>query len=122
MICVLASAHFNYWRGYIRSFSDIVAPLVALTRKHVLWRWRDEVEGHALRTLKQALLDSPVLISPNPDKPFFVVTDASNYAVGASLEQEEGGEGSRPRPVAFFSASACCILGGVCGLRGQDSV
>jgi hypothetical protein len=23
---------FNYWRGYIKQFSDIVAPLVALTR------------------------------------------------------------------------------------------
>lgn len=51
---------FNYWRGYIRKFSDIVAPLVALTRKGVVWRWRDDVEGHALRTLKQALLNSPV--------------------------------------------------------------
>jgi hypothetical protein len=96
---------FNYLRSYIRRFSDIVSPLVALTRKGVVWRWRDDVEGHALRTLKQALLDSPVLIAPNPDKPYFVITDASDFAVGASLEQEEGGEGSRRRPVAFFSHS-----------------
>jgi hypothetical protein len=82
---------FNYWRGYIRGFSDIVSPLVALTRKDIVWRWRDAVEGHALRTLKQALLDSPVLIAPNPEKPYYVVTDASDCAVGASLEQEEGG-------------------------------
>ena len=51
------------------------------------------------------MLDSPVLLSPNPDKPYLVVTDASDFAVGASLEQEEGGEGSRRRPVAFFSHS-----------------
>ena len=96
---------FNYWRGYIRKFSDIVAPLVAVTRKNVLWIWRDDVEGEAVRTLKQALLDSPVLIPPNSDKPYHAVTAASDYAVGASLEQEEGGEGSRCRPVAFFSHS-----------------
>ena len=52
-------------------------------RKHVLWRWRDEVEDHALRKLKQVLLDSPVLISFNLDKPFFVVSFASDYAVEA---------------------------------------
>jgi hypothetical protein len=96
---------FNYWRGYIKQFSEIVAPLVALIRKTVAWRWRDNVEGAALRRLKQSLLDSPVLVAPNPAKPFFVITDASDFAVGASLEQEEGGEGSCRRPVAFFSHS-----------------
>jgi hypothetical protein len=93
----------NYWRGYIRKFSEIVSPLVALTRKNVVWR--DHVEGHALRALKQALLHSPVLVTPNSDKPFFAVTDASDFAVGASLEQEADGEGNRRRPVALFSQS-----------------
>jgi hypothetical protein len=41
----------------------------------------------------------------NVDKPFFVVTDTSNIAIGASLQQEEDGKRRRGRPVAFFSHS-----------------
>jgi hypothetical protein len=93
---------FNFWRQYIRRYADIVAPLTALTKKGVRWEWRTNVEGAALCALKTAVLDSPLLVSPDPAKPFFVITDASDYAVGASLEQECGGEGKR-RPVAFFS-------------------
>jgi hypothetical protein len=51
----------------------------------------------------QALLTSPVLLRPDQDKPFVVVTDASDFAVGASLEQSDD-HGQR-RPVAFFSHS-----------------
>jgi hypothetical protein len=57
------------------------------------------MEGHALQQLKVALLEAPVIIPPNPDKPFFLVTDASDCAIGASVEQEEG-EGNRHRAVA----------------------
>lgn len=96
---------FNYWRCYIRQFSHIVAPLVALTRKGIAWRWRPDVEGAALKELKLAVLQSPVLVAADPSKRFFVVTDASDFAVGASLEQEAGGEGSARRPISFFSHS-----------------
>jgi hypothetical protein len=74
---------------------------VALTRKGVPWLWRSDIEGAALRTLKQAVLSSPMLAAPDPSKPFHVVTDASDYAVGASLEQVHGGGGG---------ASACGLL------------
>jgi hypothetical protein len=44
-----------------------------------------------------------VLLRPEQDKPFVVVTDASDFAVGASLEQLDS-HGQR-RPVVFFSHS-----------------
>jgi hypothetical protein len=44
-----------------------------------------------------------VLLRPDQGKPFFFVTDASDFALGASLEQED--EQGRRRPVAFFSHS-----------------
>jgi hypothetical protein len=93
---------FNFWRQYIRRYADIVTPLTALTKKGVRWQWRTDVEGAALEQLKAAVLDSPLLVSPDPAKPFLVITDASDYAVGASLEQVSGVGGER-RPVAFFS-------------------
>jgi hypothetical protein len=93
---------FNFWRQYIRGYANIVTPLTALTKKNVRWQWRTDVEGAALKSLKSAVLDSPLLVSPDPATPFIVITDASDYAVGASLEQVHGEKGER-RPVAFFS-------------------
>ena len=55
---------FNFWRQYIHRFSYLAEPLMALTRKGVRWRWRAEVEGAALQTLKAAVIASPVLASP----------------------------------------------------------
>jgi hypothetical protein len=43
---------FNFWRQYIRGYANIVTPLTALTKKGVRWRWRTDVEGAALKSLK----------------------------------------------------------------------
>jgi hypothetical protein len=63
---------FKFWRQYIHRYSHIVAPLTALTRKGVRWEWRENVEGAALRQLKAAVLSSPLLVSPDPAKPFLL--------------------------------------------------
>ena len=91
---------YGFWRDYIAQYADIVAPLIDLLKKDIPWKWRDTVEGAALQKLKVAIVAAPVLARPDPDSPFFVVTDASGYAVGASLEQDTA---SGRRPVAFFS-------------------
>ena len=91
---------FGFWRQYIPKYADIVAPLTPLTGKHVPWRWGDEQRA-ALARLKAALLAASVLMHPDHDRQFHVVTDASDFAVGASLEQDDAG-GQR-HPVAFFS-------------------
>jgi hypothetical protein len=93
---------FGFWRAYIRHYADITAPLNNLTCKGVVWRWSTP-EQEALDRLKASVVSSPVLAHYDVDKPFFVVTDASNIAVGASLEQNDCD--SNRRPVAFFSHS-----------------
>ncbi|GFW31161.1 retrovirus-related Pol polyprotein from transposon opus [Trichonephila clavipes] len=50
--------------------------------------------------LKEALTSSPILIYPQPDKPFILDTDASNESVGAVLSQEIDGQ---ERVVAYWS-------------------
>ncbi|GFX31022.1 retrovirus-related Pol polyprotein from transposon 17.6 [Trichonephila clavipes] len=47
-----------------------------------------------------ALTSSPILIYPQPDKPFILDTDASNESVGAVLSQEIDGQ---ERVVAYWS-------------------
>ncbi|GBG58892.1 hypothetical protein CBR_g24244 [Chara braunii] len=60
---------------------------------------RDKCEA-AFRHLKHALTYYEVLKLPDPDKPFIVITDASQYGIGAVLAQQEG---PKLRPVEYMS-------------------
>jgi hypothetical protein len=46
------------------------------------------------------MTSTPVLCIPNPELPFTVTTDASDFAMGAVLQQDQG---QGPQPVAFTS-------------------
>jgi len=53
--------------------------------------------------LQHALTSAPVLILPDYNKPFTLITDASDYATGSILEQDD--VLGRSHPVAFYSKS-----------------
>ena len=57
-------------------------------------------EQEAFETLKNSLSAELELFQINVDKPFVMRTDASDWAIGAVLEQEVEG---RLVPVAFYS-------------------
>ena len=84
----------NYFRKFVPGYSTLAAPLTRLTGK-VPWTW-GEAEEHAFQSLKETLSNAPVLALPDSSKPFKVISDASDYGVGAVLLQEG-------RPVAYFS-------------------
>ncbi|GJZ22561.1 reverse transcriptase domain-containing protein, partial [Tanacetum coccineum] len=42
----------------------------------------------AFETLKQKLIEAPILVAPDWDLPFEITCDASNFAVGAVLGQQ----------------------------------
>ena len=65
--------------------------------KVVLWL-EDEVKG--FEAMKEALANSLALYHLKPDTHFVLETDASKYAIGAVLKQEQNNE---LVPVAFFS-------------------
>jgi hypothetical protein len=92
---------FGFWRTYIRNYAAITQPLTELTKKGVVWRW-GEREKESLLNLKRATTDAPVLMAPNHEKPFYIVTDASDYAVGCSLEQVDEVTETR-RPITCLS-------------------
>ncbi|GFX37108.1 retrovirus-related Pol polyprotein from transposon 412 [Trichonephila clavipes] len=66
------------------------------------FQWTKECEDSFLQ-LKEALTSSPILIYPQPDKPFILDTDASNESVGTVLSQEIDGQ---ERVVAYWSQVA----------------
>ncbi|GFW48024.1 hypothetical protein TNCV_2402111 [Trichonephila clavipes] len=75
------------------------APLHKLTESKQKFQWTKECEDSFLQ-LNEALTSSPILIYPQPDKPFILDTDASNESVGAVLSQEIDGH---ERVVAYWS-------------------
>ena len=79
----------SYYRRYIQKFSDIAAPLNALTQKYVLFVWTQECT-EAFTRLKEHLVRAPILAYPtfHPNsKEFVLQTDASAVGLGAVLEQ-----------------------------------
>ncbi|GFX93612.1 retrovirus-related Pol polyprotein from transposon 412 [Trichonephila clavipes] len=89
----------TYYRKFVKGFSNIARPLHKLTESKQKFQWTKECEDSFLQ-LKETLTSSPILIYPQPDKPFILDTDASNESVGAVLSQEIDGQ---ERVVAYWS-------------------
>ena len=89
----------SYYRKFIRGFSEIARPLTDLTRAAKEFNWKEPQQSAFIR-LKMALATAPILLLPDFELPFVITTDASEAAVGAILEQNQG---RGLQPVAFAS-------------------
>ena len=92
----------TFYRRFVKDFSAIGVPLFDLTRDKVPWRWAER-EQAAFDALKKALQTAPVLATPHEGMPFIVTTDASDFATGAVLSQEQPDTPGVHRPVAYMS-------------------
>ncbi|GBG77921.1 hypothetical protein CBR_g25852 [Chara braunii] len=90
----------NYHKKFVRNFSTIAAPLRRLLKKEAIWQWDKDCVS-ALKRLKRALIEYPVLKVADPSLPFVVTTDASQYGIGTVLQQDDD---NGYRPVEFMSA------------------
>ncbi|CAI7914436.1 unnamed protein product [Closterium sp. NIES-54] len=79
--------------------AGITGPLTDLLHKDRNFVWGEEAEA-AFQELKYFLVSPPVLRIVDPSKPFEVVTDASNFAIGAVLLQDFG---NGLQPIAYGS-------------------
>lgn len=86
----------NYFRRFLLGFSTLTAPLTALTHNDAPWLWTPAC-ATAFEKVKDMLCNAPLLVLPDPSKPFTVVSDASLVGTGAVLLQEG-------RPVAYTSS------------------
>ncbi|GBG73221.1 hypothetical protein CBR_g12938 [Chara braunii] len=89
----------GYYHNFVKNYSIVVAPLTDLTRLDTPWEGTNRCEA-AFRHLKHALTHHKVLKLPDPDKPFKVTTDASQYGIGAVLAQQKG---PKFRPMEYTS-------------------
>src|ERR1700747_1348934 len=78
----------QYHRRFIPHFSHIAQPIFATLKKGKAFVWTKEAE-QALDALIKAIEADPHMTHPNPEKPFKIEIDASNYATGAVLIQRD---------------------------------
>ena len=91
----------QFFRRFVKGFSQIAAPLTDLTRKGSGIHHCNADCDSAFARLKKALTTAPVLIAPDWEKPFCCHTDASQTAVGGTLTQSD--KSGNERVVAYFS-------------------
>ncbi|GBG68999.1 hypothetical protein CBR_g3698 [Chara braunii] len=89
----------GYYRNFVKNYSTVASPLTDLTRLDTPWDWSDECEADFKRW-KHALMNHEVLMVPDPQKPFIVTTDASQYGIGVVLAQQDR---KKLRPIEYMS-------------------
>jgi hypothetical protein len=78
----------NYHRAFVPGFSHIVKPLTKLLKKNTRFLWTERCTK-ALDRIIDILTTAPILTHPDPNKPFELEVDASDYAMGAILFQRD---------------------------------
>ncbi|GJX39348.1 reverse transcriptase domain-containing protein [Tanacetum coccineum] len=91
--------HTGFYRRFIKDFPKISRPMTKLLEKDVVFYFNKECI-EAFELLKEKVTNAPIMISPDWLQLFELMCDASDFAVGAVLGQQEG---KNFRPVHFAS-------------------
>lgn len=86
----------GFYRKFIKDYAKIAYPMTKFLKKNQKVNVNDPDYIVAFEKLKELVTNSPILRYPNFDKRFKIVTDASNFAIGAVLTQDG-------HPVAYAS-------------------
>nr|GEY40720.1 reverse transcriptase domain-containing protein [Tanacetum cinerariifolium] len=84
-ICSFLS-HASFYHRFIQDFSKIAQQMTRLLEKDTSFIFSKECI-EAFQSLKKKLTEAPILFAPDWDLPFKLVCDASDFAIGAVLEQ-----------------------------------
>ena len=64
----------------------MIVHLSRLLEKNEKWAWSDDCQ-RSFEGIKQSLIRLPVLAIADQDRPFHVVCDASDFAIGCAIVQ-----------------------------------
>ena len=74
----------NFYSKFSSKHAEETVPLLHLIKKGLQWKW-DENTQCCFDKIKKLFSDATTLYFPDPKKPYYLETDASNYALGAIL-------------------------------------
>jgi len=88
--CVLGTASLDFLGYHVdqHGWAQILQPLHDLLKTAPKGNTTDSALT-AFKDIKEALASASFLVHPQPDAPTCILTDASNAAVGAILQQQE---------------------------------
>lgn len=78
----------GYYRKFIKDFAKIAKPMTNCLKKDKRIDINNSEYKEAFNKLKLLITTDPILAYPDYSKKFVLTTDASNYAIGAVLSQE----------------------------------
>ena len=90
----------NFYRRFVKAFSNVVAAMIALTKKGIPFIWSEECQ-RSFDELKSRFVTAPVLQHFDPEKDIDIECDASDWMVGGVMSQKD--DDGVLHPVAFFS-------------------
>eukprot|EP00833_Pecoramyces_ruminatium_P016401 jgi/Orpsp1_1/1190433/evm.model.d7180000078941.1 len=93
----------GYYRNFISQYAQVSFPLCNLLKKGVTYKWT-ELHQQSFQTLKEKLINAPILKFPQFNKPFIIRTDASYEGIGGVLLQEDD-DTNKEHPIHFISRS-----------------
>jgi hypothetical protein len=108
----------NYYRRFVKGFSQISAPLRALLKADAKFEWTPQCQ-EAFEKLKGMLINAPILKLPDFNRPFVLTTDASTSGIAYILGQRDdqgrehavayGGRGLRPNETKWAITELECL-------------
>ena len=90
----------NFYRRFIRSFSDVVRPMIATIKKNTTFHWTPKCQK-SFELLKKRFTTAPILAHFDFEKECILETDSSDNVSAGILSQYEDDE--LLHPVEFFS-------------------
>jgi hypothetical protein len=90
----------NFVRRFVPNFAELVKHITCMLKKGAEIKWTDSARN-SFQDIKQEIIESSILISPDYNKIFYVFSFASYDTVAAVLLQKD--EEDFDHPVAFFS-------------------
>ncbi|KAG3231464.1 hypothetical protein PI124_g23440 [Phytophthora idaei] len=90
----------TYLCKYVENYAGKIRPLSQLLKKEAEWKWTAECQ-QAFDAVRQGLTEAPILAAADQDRPFHVVCDASDFAIGCALMQHD--HDPRDRVVCYQS-------------------
>uniref|UniRef100_A0ABD2X093 RNA-directed DNA polymerase n=1 Tax=Trichogramma kaykai TaxID=54128 RepID=A0ABD2X093_9HYME len=90
----------NFYSKFAQNHASLLFPLLKLVKKSVKWGWGDS-ENQQFEKIKALFAQEVCLAYPDPAKPYYLQTDASNFALGATLSQMN--DDNVECPITFIS-------------------